>query len=87
MTDLVKRLRETKEWVAFPAVPICVEAADEIERLRDYHERERYLRADIAKLRAEIEGLKFELKAAQEEIKIADGVIERLRAERNSDAP
>ncbi len=31
---LVDALRNTKEWVGFPAVPICLEAADEIERLR-----------------------------------------------------
>ncbi len=34
MSDIVKRLRNTYEWVGFPAVPLCVEAADEIERLR-----------------------------------------------------
>jgi hypothetical protein len=34
MSDLVEQLRGTQEWVGFPAVPICIEAADEIERLR-----------------------------------------------------
>jgi hypothetical protein len=33
MSYIVERLRATKEWAAFPAVPICIEAADEIERL------------------------------------------------------
>ena len=32
-TDLIRRLHKTREWVAFPAVPICVEAANEIARL------------------------------------------------------
>ena len=67
MSDIVERLRNTYEWVGFPAVPLCVEAAAELERQQ----------ADIDKLLDERQGWLDEIERLTAELQyIYDNGIE-----------
>ncbi len=93
MSNIVERLRNTYEWVGFPAVPLCVEAADEIERLQaendywgkraekaeaDLELRRMVYYGDIIIMTSEIEQMCEEIERLTAEVKKLEGIIENL---------